>query len=122
MMSRKWKPGISINIIVFPLVATLTLAVVSANRRCKVFFDEVQVVAPTAKTKNWDLVVPFHNYFGMLFFWKPINAVGHKRCPHLSPNLCPSPLQLFHNLSDQLFWVGVADVCGHSLESIPDAH
>ena len=60
--------------------------------------------------------------FDALRFWKHLHIVRHERCSYFGPDVFPAPLQLFHVLADQLRWVFFTDVCGFTMQGVPDAH
>ena len=85
------------------------------------FSDQVQIVSPRVEPENWHLIAPFFN-FDALRFWKHLHIVGHARRSYFGPDVFPAPRQLFHELADQLHWVFFTDVCGLTIEGVPDAH
>ena len=107
--------------ILFPFFATLTLPVVSDRPLCEMFSDQVQIVSPGVEPENWHLVTPFFN-LDALRFWKHLHVVWHARRSYFGPDVFPAPLQLFHELADQLRWIFFTDVCGLTIQGVPDAH
>ena len=85
------------------------------------FSDEVQIVSPRVEPENWHLVTPFFD-FDALRFWKHLHVVGHARRSYLGPDAFPAAFQLFHELADQLRWVFFTDVCGLTIEGVPNAN
>ena len=85
------------------------------------FSDQVQIVTPGVEPKNWHLVAPFFD-FAAPRFWKHPHVARHERCLYFGPDVLPAPLQLFHELSDQLSRVFFTNVCGLSFKGVPDAH
>ena len=88
---------------------------------CEIFSDQVQIVTPGIEPENWHLVAPFFD-FAALLFWKHPHVVRYECCSYFGPDVPPAPLQLFHELADQLCQVFFTNVCGLSLNAVPDAH
>ena len=87
---------------------------------CEMFFDQIQVITPTVETENRHLITSFH-YCPMLFSHEQVDIFWHELCSYHNSNLFPTPLQLFPKLPDQLFGVGVADICGLALKRVTNA-
>ena len=85
------------------------------------FSDQVQIVLPGVEPENWHLVTPLFD-FDVLRFWKHPHVVRHEHCSYFGPDVFPAPLQLFHELADQLCRVFFTNVCGLSFKGVPDAH
>ena len=48
--------------------------------------------------------------------------MGHACRSYFGPDVFPAPLQLFHELADRLRWVFFTDVCGLTIQGVPNAH
>lgn len=74
-------------------------------------FDQVHVIISAVEPENKHLVAPFH-YRSLLLHWNQTGVFWHEFFSHNSLNVPPVPLQLNHELLDQLYWVCIVDMRG----------
>ena len=85
------------------------------------FFDQVQIVAATVKTKHRYLIAPFYHCSEPLTC-KQVYVFWHKLSPYFRSDIFSTPLQLFHKLPDQFFCIRITNVSWLALESVTNAH
>ena len=85
------------------------------------FFDQIQIVTTTVKTKHRYLISPFHHCSALLAR-EQVYVLRHELSPYYRPDVFFTPLQLFHKLPGQFFSVRIANMSRRALEGVANAH